>query len=448
MSINLVNSADGWFNRAGAIAGETNRVAALYGSSTDTGFQSIWTLYATSEQAAVVNLPAAVPAFRLTDATYLGVLANAASQSSILQVNRDSPLTPYTFAGSFARVRAQMVSTSQSIQRATLGSTVTVGGSNDGNTKVFVSTTNVYGDPLDSTFAETMTVTCTSQGSGFASSFSVVGQPLVATTAYNWPGGSGTSATLTAVDPAVDGIVTNSSLDTFTVANTPDDWSIINGSAGSTVFKSASGGVRTGTNAVYLQSDGSSATKLAQAVTLTANTVYAVTFQVKMNSNSASGTLVIQLYDTATAAVITNDAGTSLQASYNLNGGAGEVTTSYQLLTVFFSTPRQIPASLQLRIGYGTAGVSTRQLTFCNVQVYAATPLYGASGTGTSGPFAIAVANTTYSAINDSYTIAFTNSLTAQSFVWGLERVYALRGQGLYAPSSLSPTISEGLVTH
>lgn len=448
MSIDLVNSGDGWFNRQGSIVGEFNRVAALYGSATDVGFQSIWSLFATSDQAAVTALPDAVTSFRTTDTTYCSVLTTAAQAASVLQVNRAIPPTSNTFVQSVQRVRQQMIDTSQSINRPALGSTVTLGSGNAGNTKLFVSTVNIYGDPLDTTFEETLTAVCTSQGSGFNSAWSVTGEPLISPPQWNWPGGSGAQASLSTNDPAIDGIVSNSALTLFTVANTPDDWTIVDGSAGSTILNSVGGNVRSGYNAVSFVSDGALATKLSQSVSLTANVVYAVTFQAKMNANSASGTLVVQLYNPTTAAVLDNDAGDALQVTYNLNGGAGELTTSYQLLTVFFSTPRQLPSDVQLRIGYGTAAVSTRQMTVCNVQVFQATPLYGASGTGTSGPFACTVGNTTYSAVGDTAEIEFTNSLGTQSFVWGLERLNGFRALGLYLPSDGSPTISDSLVTH
>jgi len=452
MSIDLVNSGDGWFNRAGALGGGFNYVASLYGSANDTAFQNVWSLFATSDQAAVQSLPDDLAGWRTTGQAYCSVLSTDGQLASVLQVNRAFPLVPLTFVQSVQRVRAQMVATAQTIKRPTITSTVTAGGSNLGNTEIFVSNTNIYGDPLDTTYDETQTATCTSQGSGFSGTIGVVGEPTVPTYSYLWPMGSGTSTALSIQNPATDGTITNSALDTFTVANTPDDWTILNGAAGTTVFSSSGGGVR-GDDCVYLQSNGSSATQLSQEVTgLTTNTVYAVTFQAKMNANSASGNLVVQLYDPDAGAVIANDAGTDLSATYALNGGAGELTTSYQLLTVFFSTPRQLPSTIQLRIGYGTAGVSTRQLFLCNVQVYAATALYGPSGTGTAGPFAVAVSNTLPSAVNDTWSIVFTNDYGnppgGTTFCWVLQRLYDFRSLGLYLPSATSPsnTISDGLI--
>jgi hypothetical protein len=447
----VLTGSGGFFPRQGAIIGEFNRVAALYGSAaTDPAFESIWSQFATSDQAAVTPLPAGVVAFRQTDQTYCSVLTQVGQQAIILQADRDSPLNPNTFATAFNRVATQMADTAQTIQRPTLTTAVSYAGDNIGDVKFFVSTTNIYGDPLDTTQTETFTATCTSQGTGasLANSFSVVGQPAVTTNSWNWPQGTGASTSVSAVNAATDGTITNGGFSEWTVPNTPDDWTIINGSAGTTVVQAVGGGVRSGTDAVRFVSDGASATQIAQEVSLVVNTVYAVTFQAKMNVNSASGTLVVQLYDPDLGAVIADDAGTNLSATYALNGGAGEITTSYQLLTVFFSTPRQLPTNVQLRIGYGVAGVSTRQLNVDLVQVFAPTPLYGLQGSGTSGPFVCAVANTAVDAVGDRATIAFTNSLTTQSFVLGLQRVYDTRSQGLYLPSALSPTLPDNLVSH
>lgn len=449
MSVVLVG-AEGYFNRLGAFAGEYNRVAALYGSAeTDPAFSSIWLLFASSDRAAVTtpSLPDAITTFRNSGQTYSGVLTQEAQLASILQVNRDFPLVPYDYTTSVSRIAAQMVDTGQSINRPTITTSIADDAENIGDTEIFISTTNIYGDPLDMTIAEDIEVLCTSRGSGFVASFSVKGEPTVPNNAWNWPQGSGTQTSLSTVDPAVNGLVTNSALSAFTVANTPDNFTIINGGAGVTVFESPSGGVR-GSDCVYLESDGAQTTKLAQALSLSINTVYAVTVQAKMNANSASGTFVLQLWDNTAGAVMTNDAGDDLEVTYALNGGAGELTTSYQLLTVFFSTPRQLPASVQIRAGYGVAGVSTRQLFLCNLQVFQATALYGRSNTGTWGPFVCAVANTVASAIGDFYTITLTNSLTTQSFVWGLQRVNGVRELGVYLPSDPSPTIDDALVTH
>lgn len=447
MSVQLLGDG-GYFTRAGAWISEYNRVAALYGSDLTNGFQSIWSQYATSDQAAVQLYPSVVTSFRNSAVSYQGTLADDAATSVLLQVQRDTTVVPASVARAEQIVANQMVVSADSIARPTLGSSVNYDGGNLGDTKFFLSTTNIYGDPLDMTIAETLIATCTSQGSGFASTFSVVGQTAVLSTEYNWPTGSGSQQTVSVVDPATSGIVSNGDFSVFTVANTPDDWAIVNGAAGVTVFKSVSGGVRSGTDAVYLQSDGSSATKLEQQISVSINTVYAVTFQAKMNTNSASGTLVVSLTDAA-GTVINNDAGDPLSATYNLNGGAGEITTSYQLLTVFFSLPRQLPSTgVFLRVGYGTAGISTRQLFLDLVQVFTATPLYGLSGTGTSGPFVAAVGNTVASAVNDQASLTFTTTATPQTMALGLQRVYGLREQGVYYPSSVSPTILDNLITN
>ncbi len=109
----------------------------------------------------------------------------------------------------------------------------------------------------------------------------------------------------------------------------------MNGAAGVTVFKSVSGGARTGTDAAKIVSDGASATQLTQSVTVSPNTVYAVTFQAKINTTTATGVFRIALCD-GDGTVLQNDAGVDLSYTRNVNGQVG---TSYTQFTAFFSTP-------------------------------------------------------------------------------------------------------------
>lgn len=447
MSVTLTG-AEGFFTRRGVEIGAYNYVASLYGSPLTSDFQAIWSQYASTDQPAVVGLPGALEAFRQSGANYAQNIQAVGNTGAPLQVDRDFSLVPYTVTEAFTRIRTQMLATAQSINRPTLTTTVAAGSGNDGDTSFIASTTNIYGDPLDMTLTETFTVTCTSQGSGFSASFNIVGEAAVPENSWNWPQGSGVQTSVSVTDAAVDGIITGGDFETYTVANTPDNWVIEDGSAGVTVFESAGTGVRTNTNNVYIQSDGAQNTQLSQSVSLTINTVYAYTFYAKMNSNSASGTCVFRICNGDTGVTLNDDAGNALVRTLNLNGGAGEVTTSWQQFSGFFSTPRQLPSNVEVRIGYGVFGVSTRRLNLDLAQLVQATPLYGASGTGTSGPFVAAFAKTLPSAVNDTYTIDFTNSLTTQSFALGLERVYGLRELGVYMPSAVSETIPDSLVTH
>ena len=168
MSITLTGTA-GYFNRLGAFIGEYNRVAALYGTAlTQTGFNSIWLQYASSDQAAVVGLPAAQASYIGTPNSYLNYLGQAAQISSQLQVNDNAPLNPYSYVQSVYNVITQMKATAQSVNKPTITSAIAAGGSNVGNPSFSTYVLNPYGVQSDTIYAEAVVATCTSPAASFA----------------------------------------------------------------------------------------------------------------------------------------------------------------------------------------------------------------------------------------------------------------------------------------
>lgn len=448
MAIPLTGVA-GWFTRAGAFIGEVNRVAGVfYGSALDAGFQSMWSQFASSDAAAVQNLPAARDSFRQSNQQYLATVIGDGQQAAILQANDDAPLVPYTIQQAFTVVRDQMLATAQTINRPTIGSSVTASGSNLSDVTVAVGLTNQYGDPLDMTLAETVTATVTQAtgGSSFGATITFVGQTAFPGTDYRWPGGSACNVAVGVTDPDSTTLVTDGGFASWTGtgSNTPVNWSIIDGAAGVTIFKGVGLGLRSSSDCAKVVSDGAQATKLGQNVSLSTNTVYLITVQAKVNSADGSGTLVLQLTDN-NGNVIQDDAGTNLSFSRNMSA---QVTTSFQNFNFFVGTPRQLPATVQVRYGFGVAPSAAKFLLLDLAAVVAATRLYA------QGPFVAAVSGVDRPAFADTWAVALTNSLTSQSFARGFDRLYSLRGmvnslgESLYFPSSNSPTLSDGLVTH
>lgn len=439
MSVTLTGTG-GYFTRQGTIIGEYNRVADLYGSDLTNGFQSIWNQFVSSDQAAVQNLPDTVAAFRLSGQSYQSVLQQDGALASVLQVARDTAVVPYTLQQSFVMLIQQMVANSQSIQKATIASSVTPWGSNDGDATVAVGTANNKGQQIDAIFAETIRVTCTSATTQFQETLSAVGEPTVPTNSYLWPAGSGANVQFSILNPAANGIVTDGNFTAWsgTGDNTPTNWDIVDGAAGVTVFREAAGGVRTTGNAAKLTSDGSQATQLAQTVTLQTNTVYMITVQAKVSASDGSGTMVMQVTD-GDGNVLTDDQGNSLTYSRNMSA---QVTTSYQCFTFFFSTPRLLPTETRIEIGFGTAPTAAKSLYLSLAGVVAGTPLY------TGGPCIAAVSGADPTAVGDYYDAAYTNSLTSQSFALGMNRLYNTLSLNQYFPAADSPTISDSLVTN
>lgn len=439
MSVSLTGTG-GWFTRQGSLIGEYNRVADLYGSDLTSGFQAIWNQFVSSDQAAVENLPTSVAAYRLSGQSYQSVLQQDGALASLLQVADDTSVVPYTLQQSFVMLIQQMVANSQSIQKATLTSAVTPWGSNEGNATVAVGTANQFGQQIDAIFAETIRVTCTSANTSFQETLNAVGAPQVPTNSYTWPGGSGANVSFAILNPAATGIVTDGNFAAWegTGDNTPTDWDIVDGAAGVTVFKGAALGVRTGSNAAKLVSDGSQATQLAQTIQLSTNTVYMLTVQAKVSASDGSGTMVMQVTD-GDGNVLTDDQGNSLTYSRNMSA---QVTTNYQCFTFFFSTPRLLPTTTRIEIGFGTAPSSTKYLLLSLAGVVQATQLYS------GGPCIAAVSGANPTAVGDYYNVVYTNSLTSQSFALGMNRLYNTLSLGQYFPAANSPTISDTLVLH
>lgn len=438
MSVTLTGYA-GYFVRQGAFIGEFNRVAAQYGSALTAGFQSIWIQFASSDQAAVQNLPAAVESYRGTAASYQSTLTSNGITAATLQVKDSQSVIPDNFVRVVQIVATQMRATNQTVQRPTLTTVVTPNGDNLGDATLAIGTTNQYGDQLDCVYAETITATCTSASTNFAETFGVVGESSVALTSTYWPAGSGASTSLSVTNPANTSLVTDGGFAQWT-GNDPDQWNILDGAAGTTVLKGTGLGVRSGTDAAKIVSDGSQATQLGQPFNASVNTVYCIEAQAKGSASDGSGTFVMSLTD-ANGNILQDDAGNNLTYSRNMSA---QVTTSYQTFTVFFATPRQLPSIVNVQYGFGVAPSAAKFILVDLVAVVTATQLYA------QGPFAAMFAGTAANAIGDSYTVAVTNSLGSNSFVRGCQRVFNFPNLGntVYYPSALSPSISDSLVTH
>jgi hypothetical protein len=437
MSVPLTGVA-GFFTRQGAIIGEYNRVASFYGSALDAGFLSIWSQFASSDQQAVENLPSAVSGFRSSGLTYQNTLVQDGQLATTLQVGDDTSVVPNTVAQAVTVLAGQMRTNSQSINRPTLGSTVTANVNNVGDVTVATSTVNPYGDPLDMMLAETITATVVSTVNTYSGTAQFVGQAAVASVLPTWPGGSGANLSVSITDPANDTLVTDGGFEDWgsTGNNTPLNWEIINGDAGVTVSR-GTGGVRGNFTAV-ITSNGTQATQLGQDVTVQPNTVYCAVVYAKVNASDGTGVFRIALTDD-NGTVLTNDAGTSLSYTRNLSA---QVTSSFQCFTVFFQTPRQLPVGVNLRFGYSIAPANGVFLTLDLAGFVAVNALYA------GGPYVAAFAGAEPTAIADQWSVAYTNSLTSQSFARGMDRLYGLRQLGVYLPSSVSPTVPDNLVTH
>ena len=150
--------------------------------------------------------------------------------------------------------------------------------------------------------------------------------------------GSGFIDTLTPINSA--GLLTDGDFEEFT-SNTPDNWTIDDGTAGTHIFEETNAAnIYHGVAGLKFTGDGSQASiQVSQAIdpaSVTANKAYVVTAQVKASASVTNGALTIQFEGT----------GYTAAGSEKVSIAAGSLPTSFTLQHFFINLPP--PASNSL----------------------------------------------------------------------------------------------------
>jgi hypothetical protein len=350
-----------------------------------------------------------------------------------------------TLAQAVKLLVAQMTTSGDSVQQAAFAAAAPAAlGTPAGQPVLAVSLTGPDGKALQYVFPEKLGFTATGDAQASPSlagvePFAVAGPPNVTDPlSGNWPGGSGCRQSLTSVDAtqgaAGGNLLTNSGFETFTVANTPDGWTILVGVAGADILRGLS--PYAGTSDLQLAGDGATLSALAQTLTgLTPATVYAVNFFTKVSAVPAAGVLEVSLVDGANA-VVNDAAGAANLVSVALPGA----TTAYAAHAAFFRTPALLPAQLKLRVRLSTAlsaGVAAHVDHLALAKV--AQPLYA------GGPYAAVFSGAAKVLAGDQWVVAVTQT-TASKWQQAAERIFGMRALGLTLPFSATPTIPESLI--
>lgn len=437
MAVDLTGSAGGFFTRFGKLAGTVNSVNSFRGTTTDASVSAIFNQYQSNEQAATSTLYPSRDSYRGVHSSWLQALQTIAATTVVEQVDRDAALAPKTLAAALTELSQQMKDATASLQRPTVTLTAAANGSNYGDAQLIASATGPDGSPNDLVFAETLDVRVTADagtgGTAFAETAAVTGDPARETAAYNWPGGSGASTTLTAVNAAGTTLLADGNFENWVSTNTPSSWPIMTGVAGTTVLRSAT--VLRGSYGLQITGDGSELTRLRQLVSLSPNTVYAVGFWARKSASLSAGNLRLRLTDGSS--VISDDASTA--NSYDTAHGSLS-SSAWTLRTAFFRTPRALPDATYLELYVSTALTSGQSVYIDLAFAVAPTALYA------GGPYVVLVSGGTRLAVNDRFTLAVTNSGSTTSLVRQLDRFYATRQLGVRFPTASSPTISDALI--
>lgn len=353
----------------------------------------------------------------------------------------------------------QMLVATESVADCALGATAAAASGNTGTGVVLLTTLRGDGLKHQNLFAEVGDLTCTgdSQSGGSTAGqepFQFRGDPAESDPlAWDWPLGSGATATLAATDAtqsnSAGNLLVNSDFETFTVANTPDNWVIATGAAGSQIFSEASVVYR-GAKSLRLTGDSSTLTALTQAFNVTtAGTAAALRPQTSYGFNlfcrvdvvPAAGVLAVQLVDGS--GTVVNDA----QAVANtVTQSVPALTTSWVSFKGVIRTPKVIPASgLKLRLKLTTALSTGTNLYVDSLALAFLTPLYA------GGPAVAVYSGAVPFVAGDRFILTMTNNRAGTTYAttWNsvFDRWFAMKQLNLVLPVSGSPTQADSLLT-
>lgn len=401
------------------------------------------------------DLLAAFPSiFKGQKQTVLGFVQTVNAQANVLLTDRDLVQVNLPLGGNASidavlkSLFAQMVTDSESITACTVtvGSvTMDTANANAGTvltTKV-LDGVNAPGtgfmaipgyDGLDSelSYDDSVTLKCVtdSEMSGVtegSESFQWIGLPKPSMGQWGWEStGSGASKSVAVLNSYA--YFSNADFEDFTT-NSPDDWTITAGTAGTHIFEDASTPHR-GDAALKFTGDGSTATIAIKQVPssslpLIPNQRYCLACYVKGTAATLAGTLTIKFIGTGYTA--------SSSEKIELDHTALSAQTSYGIESFFINMPDEIPDDLYLSISWGSTPTNAKSVY---IDGLAFGPVVYENGVG------VAIV-----AGADKFLVGDTGTFTIGNDDAGVFQTWFRKTYGVQMPSSGSPTRADSLAT-
>jgi hypothetical protein len=445
MSIQLVGTG-GLFTRLGKIGLTLKDTNAYQSTTLANDVNGVAGQYTGSDLSIIGDIETTLNGSQQAAGSILNQLQTIAGNTLNQMVYNDNPLLSKSdTTASLNELIRQMKLNAQSVQSSTVSATITANGSNLGTGVVVASLTGTDGLTLENVIPENITVKCIQDSSGSPSNagnetFSATGQVAAPTALdWRWPIGSAGTTTLTCLNPNASGaIVQNGDFENFT-SNTPNNWSILVGTAGTTVLKATSG--YTGAGALQYVGNGTEQTSIAQAITVQPDTGYHWNLWQKVDVVPAAGVLEVSLVDGSNAVILDNN-GNSNAVTLNLHTGS---TTSYASFGGSFRTPHVLPATVKLRVRLSTAMSSGSNLFIDRLAMGQATQLYQC------GPYLSIFSGAANFYAGDYFTVGITNNHGGASDLRNFQTLMfrlfpQMQANKLLLPSSGSPTISNSLI--
>lgn len=307
---------------------------------------------------------------------------------------------------------------------AVITATVTSGTNNHGDGVCVASVLRNDGTTQQYLFNETINLLCTSDSQ--ISSGNLAREPFSFAGAnaspsflnWDWPAGSGASGSFSAVNAAVTSpnIVSNGDFETYTVANIPDGWTVVTGTAGTDFIKDTSEFYTGAASFAFVGTGGAPLSQLYFPIpSPVPNGVYMLNCWMRKANALATGVLQFSLMD-STNTVINNDAGNPCSFSQTLSS----LTTSFAAVNGTFVLPKALPSAVRLEMKL-TTGISTvgGRAAIDRMALIAPTPAYGST---LAGPYLGVFSGATPFLINDSFAVAIANDYSGlwQKLVWQL----------------------------
>lgn len=468
MAITLTGTG-GLFVRLGAIFKAIDSVADFLGTGDlsaggllSVGVQAtnILTEFASNEQFVVDSLFSQRDAVRDAPATYMSYLRGLAETTIIEQAHRDVTLVSKDIDTALREVITQMAngniySPANDVDASTVsGSFGSVAGlfgsAGVGTGAGVVSVLRPDGRANEHVYAEVLDLVCDvdgqSGGTARSESFTVKGEPAKDALAFDWPGGSGSSTTLTVVDADIDAgtnLLTNGNFEDQT-SNLPDNWALLVGTAGTTLLTETTTVNRTGKSVEFVGDGGGTLTSIAQTfdsatgttAELKPNTVYQWCIFIRKSAGLAAGSMNIRLLDSSNT-VISDDAATANSATL----AHGSITTSFAAWTGTFVTPKDLPTTVKVGIRVSVALTSGESVFVDDFTFTEATQLY------TGGPYVSLHAGATDFIAGDKFALTVANNYAGE-FQQFFQRCFDMLSLGLQLPSDTggTETIADSLI--
>jgi hypothetical protein len=445
MAINTTRLAQ----KIGKIIGGLNETNTGVGTTLPARVATIYAQYTTYGPEDVTGLFSARDAQQQAQSSWIDFYKSLISAAIVTEVELDRVLPASTIDYALPEWVRQMVIAGDSFQDAppTLG-TVTAVGSPTG-TYTFLTTafdgTGAASDLVVPDLYLLQVVTDNERGgTRWAETFSVVGKAAASDpAAWDYPIGSGVNTTIDAIDPAAGTtLTTDPSFDEWTT-NTPDNWTIEAGVAGTSVFKVADD-PRDGADGFALRfvGDGATVLKIRQAVTVEASTVYQIYYRVKKVTDPGTDWGV-------TVRLVDDDTGTAVTGTSVLSATAASVASAWtNVVTGTFATPATMPVNCSIEIVFSqynaptTAAAATAECYVDWVNIVAPTLLY------TNGPSISIWSGTTEGVYGDSWTWSVTLGAAPSTFmVRGIDRLLNLSQFSVRLPTAGSPTQADSLIS-